>query len=221
MVTPYTQARCHLSTRSLCTYVYSYLRMWVCVGVYIYKYIYIQWHLTHKLDVTSPAGIRLNLELNRGAHPAKNRVENIISWFHRDAIHFVNNISDDNLACVLEKFVSGIPSTIYRCATHSTRCNTLPHTSAKAIHYNTPLSHQLPYTIHCNTLLSNAAPPGLISKTDQIDTATHCNTLQHTATHCNTWQHAATNCNQPLSHAAPPGLIKRTWIKLSSFNSTC
>jgi len=28
-----------------------------------------------------------------------------------------------------------------------------------------------------------------------VDTATHCNTLQHTATHCNTLQHTATHCN--------------------------
>ena len=29
----------------------------------------------------------------------------------------------------------------------------------------------------------------------RCDTATHCNTLQHTATHCNTRQHTATHCN--------------------------
>ena len=28
-----------------------------------------------------------------------------------------------------------------------------------------------------------------------MDTATHCNTLQHTATHCNTLQHTTTHCN--------------------------
>jgi len=36
---------------------------------------------------------------------------------------------------------------------------------------------------------------------DFFDTATHCNTLQHTATHCTTLQHTATHCTT-LQHTA-------------------
>ena len=32
-----------------------------------------------------------------------------------------------------------------------------------------------------------------------VDTATHCNMLQHAATRCNTLQHAATRCNTPIT----------------------
>jgi len=33
-----------------------------------------------------------------------------------------------------------------------------------------------------------------------MDTATHCNTLQHTATHCNTLQHTATQSMMGVAH---------------------
>jgi len=33
------------------------------------------------------------------------------------------------------------------------------------------------------------------TSTSTCDTASHCNTLQHTASHCNTLQHTATHCN--------------------------
>jgi len=35
-----------------------------------------------------------------------------------------------------------------------------------------------------------------------VDTATHCNTLQHAATRCNTLQHTATHCNTGASVTA-------------------
>ena len=44
------------------------------------------------------------------------------------------------------------------------------------------------------------APP-LMSEMIQVDSATHCNTLQHTAAHCSTLQHTTTHCNT-LQHTA-------------------
>ena len=53
-------------------------------------------------------------------------------------------------------------------------------------------------TGHCNTLQHDIARETSSHMTSHLcDTATHCNTLQHTATHCNTLQHTATHCNTP------------------------
>ena len=43
---------------------------------------------------------------------------------------------------------------------------------------------------HCNALQHTATHCNILQHT-----ATHCNTLQHTATYCNTLQHTATHCN--------------------------
>ena len=47
------------------------------------------------------------------------------------------------------------------------------------------------------------------SRVSLLDSATHCNTLQHTATHCNTLQHTATHCNtlQQWSACTPMCLL--------------
>jgi len=44
---------------------------------------------------------------------------------------------------------------------------------------------------------------------EQVDTATHCNTLQHTATHCNTPQHTATHCHTLQYEDERHGLVEQ------------
>ena len=113
-------------------------------------------------------------------------------------------------------------NTLQHTATH---CNKLQHT---ATHYisralshlgslwlfatarycseTTPMSHTATQkcntlnitnsATHCNTLQHTAAHCNTLQHT-----ATHCSTLQHTTTHCNTPQHTATHCNT-LQHTA-------------------
>ena len=55
---------------------------------------------------------------------------------------------------------------------------------------------------HCNTLQQTAMHyTTLCQNSEQVCTATSCNTLQHIVTHCNRLQHAATYCNT-LQHTA-------------------
>ena len=55
-------------------------------------------------------------------------------------------------------------------------------------------THALQHTVtHCNSEFSSFAAGS--KPHDVCDSATHCNTLQHTATHCNTLQHTAPQHN--------------------------
>jgi len=55
---------------------------------------------------------------------------------------------------------------------------------------------QVDTATHCNTLQRTATHSNTLQHT-----ATYCNTLQHTVTRCNTLQHTATYCNT-LQHTA-------------------
>ena len=118
-------------------------------------------------------------------------------------------------------------STLRRTATHcnalqhtATHCNTLQHT---AIHCNTLQHTATTYrdvTVHDTGVCFDVAARGSLYLSPSLflflslsplfsafcdacvclDTATHCNTLQHTATHCNTLQHTATTSRGVTVH---------------------
>ena len=65
------------------------------------------------------------------------------------------------------------------------------------------LSTSIQTATHCNTLQHTA--------TRMQHTATHCNTLQRTATHCNTLQHTVTHCNMQCMRIRARSSFS-TWI---------
>ena len=54
-----------------------------------------------------------------------------------------------------------------------------------------PFANTLESATHCNTRQHTAT--GYVGGSDRAQTRSRCNTLQHTATHCNTPQHTATH----------------------------
>jgi len=98
--------------------------------------------------------------------------------------------------------------------THTMYWNTLQHMEHVHIHIQHPWmleSHTYVYTHkhntlqhtakHCNTYIYIHARSSRIARAAaQINTATHCNALQHTAAHCCTLQHTAAHCNTLPTH---------------------
>jgi len=93
----------------------------------------------------------------------------------------------------------------------ATHCNTLPHTATPCNtlqHTATQCSVQQVQQQFCSDSgfcergpLKGQTWRYLRLLQHTLNTAKHCNTLQHTATHCKTLQHTATHCNS-LQHTS-------------------
>ena len=93
-------------------------------------------------------------------------------------------------------------NTLYRTAAHS---STLQHTAEHCLTLQHNVTNCITLQHRWDTLLAlaTAISTTYSSTLHQVNSATHCNTLQHTATHCHTLPHTATHCNT-LQHTATP-----------------
>jgi len=136
-------------------------------------------------------------------------------------------------------------NTLQHTATHcntlqhtATHCATLQHRCIKSVFkermQNQSHSNIYHTATHCNTLqkVQHAATEmyqvriqGAITEESLGNTATHCNTRQHTATHGNTLQHTATHCNtgvsSPHSGSKSKGHRGRRLARHTHINASC
>jgi len=147
------------------------------------------------------------------SHPTNTPLANIKLTLQHTATHCYTLQHDALQHTVLHcnalplHLVRDINLTLQRAATHcntlrhtATHCDTLRHTLQHTATYRNTLQqtatlcHRLQCcATHCDILQKHSSEP---RAENQIDTATHCNTLQHIATYCNTLQHTA-------AHSAP------------------
>ena len=95
-----------------------------------------------------------------------------------------------------------LPATYCNTLRHAaTRCNMLQHVATQATHWhalcaNCPSSNHSAMTVFFECRLC-------VCMYLRVDSATHCNPLQHAATHCNILQHTGAHCAR-IAHSFKP-----------------